>query len=257
MKTSALLLLVIAAFLTPAGTASAQERHALFTEVLHDYVHDGHVQYEGLCRDSRLPAYLEQLRKTEPDSLSGRREQLAFWLNAYNAFTLKLVCDNYPLNSINELHFGGLYIGTLLKKTAWDRKFITIGSRTLSLNDIEHKIIRAQFGDPRVHFALVCASKSCPSLREEAYEGYLLPEQLDDQGMRFFAQKGKNRFDLANRRAIVSPILKWYHKDFGGGKEAVLTYISRFLPDSLRAAILAAPSAWHVSYSSYDWQLNR
>ncbi|RME26671.1 MAG: DUF547 domain-containing protein, partial [Candidatus Zixiibacteriota bacterium] len=243
MKTSALVLLIIGFCLTPAITVSAQERHALFTEILHDYVHDGHVRYERLCRDSRLPVYLGQLRKTEPDSLSGRREELAFWLNAYNAFTLKLICDNYPLNSINELHFGGLYIGTLLKKTAWDRKFITIGARTLSLNDIEHKIIRAQFGDPRVHFALVCASKSCPPLREEAYEGYLLPEQLDDQGMRFFAQKEKNRFDIADHRAIISPILKWYHKDFGGNREAVLTYISRFLPDSLRAAILTDPSA--------------
>jgi hypothetical protein len=163
------------------GIADTQpgSTHRLFTEILATYVNNGRVDYTKLCRDPRLADYIDLLSSTDPEEIVGEDEQLAFWINAYNAFTLKIICDNYPLKSINDLHFGGLVLGTVLKKTVWDKEFVVINKREMSLNHIEHDIVRPIFGDPRAHFALVCASVSCPPLRSEAYEGHRLDEQLE------------------------------------------------------------------------------
>jgi hypothetical protein len=157
-------LFVILVFMILIGmTSNQQEDHTLFTEILQDYVHDGKVNYRELCQDNRLETYIAQLAATNPDTISDEKASLAFWINAYNAYTIKVICDNYPINSINELHTGGLYIGTILNKTIWDKDFVIINNQKTTLNHIEHEIIRPLFQDPRAHFALVCASKSCPS----------------------------------------------------------------------------------------------
>lgn len=236
--------------------APAPARHGLFDAILHDYVKNGRVDYRGLQNDARLDAYLRQLQHTDPDTFQNTRDQLAFWLNAYNAFTLKLIVDNYPLKSINELHFGGLYIGTILKKTIWHKKFIQINGRKLSLNNIEHDILRKQFHDPRIHFAIVCASISCPPLREEPYEGFKVDEQLDDQGRRFFSESDKNRFDVENRIAYLSKILDWFAEDFGRNKAERLRFISRFVAPDIAAALQSAPETWKVRHTAYNWNLN-
>ena len=239
-----------------SDAAIARDSHALFSELLTQYVHDGRVNYRELKNDARLQQYLEQLANSSPARLEDNLEQLAFWLNAYNAYTLKIICDNYPVESINDLHQGGLIVGTLIKRTIWDRPFVVIDEHRLTLNQIEHKIIRPGFKDPRIHFALVCAAVSCPSLRSEAYEGYKLDQQLTEQGRLFFEQRDKNFFELQSGTAHLSKILDWYGKDFGKGKAGILLYISRFLPDDLAEAIRTNPKAWRIEHTQYNWRLN-
>ena len=241
---------------TAEVTSNGANATSLFTEMLQDYVTDGKVNYPALREDDRLDTYLAQLAATNPDTLADKQAQLAFWINVYNAYTLKVICDNYPVKSINDLHTGGLIIGTILKKTVWDRKLVTINNQKLSLNHIEHQIIRAHFKDPRAHFTLVCASKSCPPLRPEAYAADKLDEQLDDQGKIFFSQSDKNYFELDKKIAHLSKILDWYAGDFGKSDEEVLLYVVGFLPENLAAEIRANPKKWKVKYTKYDWSLN-
>lgn len=234
-------------------SAQTTARHRLFTELLSSYVHDGIVNYKKLRSDGRLAGYIGWLAKTDPDSLPNEKDKLAFWVNAYNAYTLKIICDNYPVESINDLHTGGLVIGTA---TVWDKKFVIVNGKTMSLNSIEHEIVRPQFKDPRGHFALVCASKSCPQLRSEAYEGTTLDRQLDDQGKAFLSDPLRNEFDPVKKHADISRIFDWYKSDFGPSDTEVLRYVSRFLSDSVARQILAAPNEWEIGYKSYDWSLN-
>lgn len=250
------LLLSLLLFVGFSAAAINRDSHALFSELLTQYVHDGQVNYRELKNDARLQQYLEQLASSNPARLDDNRDRLAFWLNAYNAYTLKIICDNYPVESINDLHQGGLIVGTAIKRTVWDRPFVVIDEHRLTLNQIEHKIIRPEFKDPRIHFALVCAAVSCPPLRSEAYEGHKLDRQLTEQGRLFFAQHDKNFFELESGTAHLSKILDWYGKDFGKGNAGILLYISRFLPDDLAAAIRANPKAWQIEHTQYNWRLN-
>ena len=236
--------------------AQATPHHRSFSDLLSTYVHDGIVNYHGMRSDNRLAGYIRWLAKTEPDTLPNEEEKLAFWINVYNAYTLKVICDNYPVESINDLHTGGLIIGSILKTTVWDKNLVTVGGRTISLNTIEHEIVRPRFKDPRAHFALVCASKSCPPLRSEAYEGGTLDRQLDDQGRVFLSDRFRNEFDPAKKHAEISKIFSWYERDFGSSDEEVVRYIARFLPDSLARQIMASPQEWNIGYKSYDWSLN-
>ncbi len=249
-------MLIAAVTIMQVQSFRAAVRHGQFTDILSKYVHNGFVDYKDLRLDSRLGEYIRWLATTNPDTLPDEKEKLAFWINTYNAYTLKIICDNYPVESINDLHSGGLVIGTVLKTTVWDKKLVTVNGKAIALNTIEHEIIRPTFKDPRAHFALVCASKSCPTLRSEAYEGSSLDAQLNDQGKRFFGDKFRNEFDLTAKKADLSKILDWYSEDFGGSDENVLRFISRFLPPTLSADIKAHPSDWEISYKDYDWSLN-
>jgi hypothetical protein len=254
MKTLAQLLIVIA-IISATATAHA-ESHRLFTALLSDHVHNGWVNYSDLRKDSRLNEYLTQLADTDPAKLTTKNDKLAFWINAYNAYTLKIICDNYPVESINDLHWGGLIIGTVLKKTVWDRDFVLINHTKTTLNAIEHEIIRPLFGEPRAHFALVCASKSCPPLRSEAYEGDHLDEQLDEQAKRFLSDSTKNWYDSRKKEAHISKIFSWFSGDFGKDDIAILNFIGRFLQGELGPALLAHPENWSITYTEYDWHLN-
>lgn len=237
-------------------SAQTTARHRVFTELLSTHVHDGIVNYKEMRSDNRLAVYISWLAKVDPDTLPNKKEQLAFWINVYNAYTLKIICDNYPVGSINDLHSGGLIIGSMLKTTVWDKKIVIVNGKTMTLNAIEHEIVRPTFKDPRAHFALVCASKSCPQLRSEAYEGEILDRQLDEQGRAFLGDPFRNEFDPVNRVAEISKIFSWFQNDFGPSEEAVLRYVVRFLPDSLSKKITADPNSWDVEYKSYDWSLN-
>lgn len=236
--------------------ANAMESHSLFTAILQDHVEDGVVNYGDLRSDARLGAYLDQLSAAAPESLANDDDKLAFWINAYNAFTLKIVCDNYPIESINELHFVNRYVGWLLKKMVWDKKFIEIAGKRISLNHIEHEIIRKEFKEPRAHFALVCASKSCPPLRSEAFEGSELDAQLQDQGRAFFADSKRNRVDSERKTVHLSAIFSWFKKDFGRTDRDILEFAAQFLSESTARAILSNPGAWTVEHLDYDWSLN-
>lgn len=240
----------------PAATSSHAEAQATYGALLADYVRDGWVDYGSLREDPRLPQYIEHLSRFDYGALDSRDDVLAHLINAYNAYTLQVICENYPVDSINDLHFGGLYVGTVLNKTVWDKEFVVLGGEEMSLNHLEHEIIRKDFGDARIHFALVCAAVSCPVLRAEAYTGDRLSDQLDEQGRRFFSNAAKNRFDADSRRAYLSKILDWYADDFGGSDPDVLTYVARFLEEPLARSIRENAAEWRVSYTEYDWALN-
>ncbi|MFQ5584437.1 MAG: DUF547 domain-containing protein [Calditrichia bacterium] len=250
---SVIILLLLFLF---TGATRAQEKHAIFSEILKEYVVNSLVTYESLRNDSRLETYLGQLSSTNPDEISDEKERLAFWINAYNAYTLKIVCDNYPLKSIKDLNTGGTIIAYALKKTVWDKDFVVINNRKMTLNNIEHKIVRPIFKDPRAHFALVCAARSCPPLRNEAYEGFKLDDQLNGQGRIFLNDINMNYFEPEKKIAHLSKILDWYGKDFGDSDEEILLFITRFLPGDLAAAIRAEPKEWKIKHTKYDWSLN-
>lgn len=235
---------------------SQAEHHKQFTQILNDYVVNGLVKYKEMKSDKRLDEYLNQMSRIEPEKILNKNDKLSFWINVYNAFTLKLIVDNYPVESINDLHTGGLIIGQILGKTVWHKEWIKIGGKTLSLNNIEHDIIREEFNEPRIHFALVCAALSCPPLRFEAFEGFKLNEQLEDQAKKFFNDNTKNQFDIEAKTAKLSKILDWYDEDFGKNDEEVLKYISQFLPNEVSKNIRNNLSQWDIEYLGYDWELN-
>lgn len=230
--------------------------HNLLTALLSEHVKDGQVDYGRLKADSRLTRYLEQLAGTDPEQLPSEADQLAYWLNAYNAYTLKLIVDRQPKQSITEVGKGGLALGSILKTTAWDIRFAKLGGKTYTLNEIEHEVIRRRFKDARAHFALNCASGSCPVLRAEAYSSEKLDQQLDDQARQFLQDKARNRFDLATKTAWLSSIFSWYRQDFGENEKAMLLAAAKHAPEEIRAAIEADPSAWKIKYLPYDWSLN-
>lgn len=247
---------LLATILLAGSSAVAADRHDWFTRLLADTVTGGVVDYRALKNDIRLPQYCDELARADPIRFENDHDRLAFWINTYNAYTLKVVANGYPLQSINELHTGGLTLGTLLKKTVWDRPLAIVNGRRLTLNAIEHEIIRARFHEPRAHFALVCASRSCPPLRSEAYEGDRLDAQFDDQARTFMRDPFRNAFDIGAREARISKIFDWFANDFGASDREVLTFIARFAPEAAAAGIRSAPGAWRIRYKAYDWGLN-
>lgn len=180
--------------------------HTLFNNVLGKYVSDqgGLVDYAGLRKDTvGLDAYIAALARA-PLAELGRSERLALLINAYNAFTLRLILDRYPVKSIKD-------IPTDLR---WDAKRWNVGGNTWSLNQIEHEQIRPHFKEPRIHFALVCAARGCPPLRNEAYVAGKLEEQLEAQAQYVHTHEGWFQFDAKKGVARLTSLYKWYGGDF-------------------------------------------
>ncbi len=151
-------------------------------------------------------------------------DRLAFLINAYNAFTLKLIIDHYPLKSIRSI---GWIFGA-----AWRMDFFTLRGAKRTLDDLEHRMIRVEFKEPRIHFAVNCASKGCPSLRAEAYVGARLDAQLDEQTRLFLGDPARNAYDPASRTLSASKIFDWYGGDFSpsGDEDGVAAFAARYLP---------------------------
>lgn len=239
-----------------APIAAVAADHGLFTAVLQDHVEEGRVDYGALADDPRLDEYLAQLADTDPAILPSDADRLALWLNAYNAYTLKLVADAFPIDSIHELATGGMVIGWLIKRTAWDIRFAEVGGADYTLNEIEHEIIRPEFGDARIHFALVCAAVSCPRLRDEAYTAERLEAQLEEEGRRFLADPSRNSFDVTYRQARISKIFAWFEEDFGRGDAEVIRHLAKFAPADVADDMVRHAEKWTIDYQPYDWSLN-
>ena len=218
----------------PEADTDAAPSHAAFDALLRRYVSpSGAVDYRGLKTEhAALESYLQTLSADTPTDDWTRDEALAYWINAYNAATLDLVLDNYPLASIKDLDGGN----------PWDVKRVRLGDKTYSLNGIENDVIRPRFREPRIHFAVNCAAKGCPPLRNEAYTAERLDAQLREQTREFLRDDAYNR--VAGDRVTLSPIFDWYGADFGD----VAAYVSRYRDD------VAADS--EVVYGTYDWSLN-
>lgn len=241
--------LVLLSLLLPAQPVEAVD-HSTFNELLIDYVDGGYFDYREFVNNpgdvKKLNQYRQRLSRVEADDLS-RDEALAYWMNLYNASTVHLIAKNYPVDSIKNL--GGWV------QSVFDKKFIPTQRGKLSLNNVEHDIIRPTFDEPRIHFALVCAAKSCPPLRYEAYTADELDSQLADQAHRFLSSK-MNQFTLSNGSLSLelSSIFYWYGEDFGG-EDGIADYLRNHLPS--KQADLIEEDRYGISYRDYDWSLNQ
>ena len=227
----------------PAAAVS----HELWNALLARHVSSsGKVDYAAFQKDTLpLNKYLYLLSSKSPDKLSMDEDaRKAYWINAYNAFTVKLVLMYYPLSSIKDL---GTKIKIPSANSPWDLKFIEIGNKKMTLNDIEHIILRKEFDDPRIHFAVNCASESCPVLRNSAYSGNNLEKQLDEQARIFVNDYSKNQ--LSEHKLKISQIWKWFEGDFT--KEGdLITFLNRY-------SIVRISNKAKIQYLEYDWGLNQ
>lgn len=243
---------LLVSFFFSVAVASAGDDTPLFDAVLQKHVHNGAVDYQQLKNDKRLDRYIEFLRRANPDKLPSQKAKLAFWINAYNAWTLKIICNRYPVQSIMDLAVqkDGKSV------SPWDQPLVTVNNTIMTLNEIEHKIIRPTFKDARIHFALVCAAKSCPILRSEAYIAQKLDEQLDEQARIFLRDMSKNSFNTKQRTVSLSQLFDWYADDFGGKGEALLRYIAPYAPSHVSAQLQADAQRWKIQFNEYSWDLN-
>ena len=206
-----------------------------FDALLRKYVNtSGKVNYQGLKNEEgKLDAYLQKLEKTNIEKNWSQNKTLAFWINAYNANTIKLILKNYPVKSIMDLNNG----------KPWDVKWIKINRRTLSLNNIENDIIRLKYKEPRIHFAVNCAAKSCPPLLNKAWTEGNLNSNLERQTKSFINNSNYNTITAG--KVEVSKIFDWYGKDFGELK----TYLNKYSSTKIGAGT-------SVNFKTYNWDLN-
>ena len=224
--------------------------HSVFDGLLKRHVDDtGLVNYKAWKGpdEEALRNYLKSIGKVDPNPLA-RSERLAFWINAYNALTIQGILEFYPVKSIKDK------VNRILGFNIWDDYPTTVNGKAYSLNDIEHKVLR-KMGEPRIHFAIVCASVGCPKLRNEAYTGVNLNPQLEDQAIYFFAQPRNLRIDRAGKSVYLSSILDWFAEDFGGSDRAKLDFSSKYLSEEKDGEFLRSGEP-KVKYQDYDWSLN-
>lgn len=243
----------------PAGASSFS--HGLLDQVLRTYVDaEGRVDYPGLkANRAALDAYADSLGLCSPHSHPERfpspAQELAYWINAYNAFVLKGVIDGYPVRRVDEL--GGL-------DAFFRKRQFRAGGQALTLDQVENQIIRPQFRDPRVHFALNCGAAGCPALLGRAYEGEKLDSLLDAQARRFAADTRQVRFDPQSDTLHLSQILNWYGEDFlrwfparpdPPDSPTLLDYLLLYLPAD-QARQLREHRGVAIRFTEYDWALN-
>lgn len=220
--------------------------HDEWTTLLKKHVNNaGFVDYKGFIKDSvNLNKYLSKISANAPATSWSNDEKFAFWINAYNAYTVKLIVDNYPVKSIKDLAPKNAVI---FINTSWDKKFFSIGGQKMTLNTIEHKILRKRFDDPRMHFAINCASMSCPKLLNEAYEAKTIDKQLTEQAKDFLADKNKN--NISKDKPELSSIFDWFNKDFTKTGKTKIGFINQYAPVKI-------DDNASLKYMSYDWSLN-
>ncbi len=226
---------LIAIFLMLQTNAWSQLGHETWDQLLRQHVSSiGKVDYVAIKgKKAALGKYLSTLSTTPPATSWSKKETMAYWINLYNAYTVKLIVDNYPLGSIRELENGKV----------WDKKWIPVGGKTYSLNQIEHDILRPKYKDARIHFTVNCAAKSCPPLLNAAYTAEKLESQLESQTKKFINNSQYN--SLEPGKVAISRIFDWYKEDFGN----VVEYLDRYAELDIEENAI-------VSYKSYNWDLN-
>ncbi len=225
---------------------SHDEWHALVSKYVDQ---EGMVDYQAWqtsTRDvERLDDYLDHLSTARFTKNDRRAARLAYWINAYNAVTIKGILREYPTSSIRN------HTAKLFGYNIWKNLKLQVDDRQISLDAMEHEILR-KMGEPRIHFAIVCASIGCPRLLNEAYVPQQVDAQLTTNAQAFFKDPAK--FRIQGGRLYLSPILNWFAADFGSNQAAQLKTISAWVPDSARA--LVAQGKAKVTYLDYDWGLN-
>jgi len=247
------IILILAFFVTiacggpiPEMAGTEAPDHSIWNILLQKHVSPkGKVNYKGFISDkASLEAYLELLSKNAPDRETwSEEEQLAYWINAYNAFTVKLIVDNYPTGSIRDL---GPKLKIPLVNDVWHYKFFKIGGQESSLDEIEHSILRKEFEEPRIHFAINCASVSCPPLLNEAFIPEKLESQMDKVAKGFINDPSRNK--ISKNEVEVSPIFSWFKGDFTKNG-SLIDFLNKY-------SNIKINSDAKVSHMKYDWNLN-
>jgi hypothetical protein len=193
------------------------------------------LDYPALAQDSHFAEVVKTLTEFPLERLVSKEEKLAFYINAYNIFAIKMVLDHWPVESIKA-------VGSWFNPV-WKKPIGKLGGKTVTLHEVEHEILR-KMGEPRIHMAIVCASLSCPDLRAEPYEARVLEEQLEQQSQHFF-NNGEKGVKVTKEGVEVSKILDWFSEDFGDP----IRFLRRYRPD-------LPASLGRVGYLSYNWSLN-
>jgi hypothetical protein len=227
--------------------------HTAWTRLLERYVDErgmvNYAQWKASRGDTaELDAYLQNLSRASLRQPASREATLAYWINAYNAVTVRGILREYPTSSIRN------HTARLFGYNIWQDLLLWADGRQFSLHQIEHDALRKS-GEPRIHFAIVCASIGCPRLLGEAYTADRLDAQLTANTQQFFADAGKFRYDASQNHLWVSPILDWFAVDFGRDQAAQLRTIAPYLPDE-QAKTVARSGTARVSHLDYDWNLN-
>lgn len=233
--------------------SQVQVDHAPWTAFLGVYVEDtaadgiNRVRYKAVTADdrARLDAYIDTLASMDPTVLS-RAAGFAYWTNLYNALTVRLVLDRYPIKSIRNIR------PSLTAFGPWKMKIAEVNGIALSLDDIEHGILRAGWKDPRIHYALNCASLGCPNLRKTAFEAAALEGALDDAARQYINHPRGVRFDDAGR-LVVSSIYRWFRDDFGKSDNAVIAHLRLYAEPALNDQLARTE---RIASSGYDWAIN-
>lgn len=220
--------------------------HDQFSVLLKKYVDkEGLVDYEGFKTDrDSLKSYLELLSHNAPNDANWPEEdQIAYWINVYNAYTIELILRYYPIESIKDI---GSTITIPFVNTPWDIKFIEIAGEKYDLNNIEHNILRKLWNEPRIHFAINCASLSCPKLMQEAFEGDILDKQLDERAKSFINDSYRNT--ITEKEAKISKIFSWFESDFTK-KMPVKDFINQYANEKIA-------DKTKLEFKEYNWKLN-
>jgi len=250
---SSVLIGAIALFLSACSAPSTDFSSSMAKPIKHQTYHQllqkhvsarGQVNYEGFVADKAIfGEYLDKLSAHPPAERWSKNEKLAYWINVYNAFTIKLVADHYPVESIRDI---GPSVAIPLVNTVWHIKFFKIGGKEMNLDAVEHQILRKEFDEPRIHFAIVCASKSCPKLLNEAYTADKIDKQLTQQTKAFLADDFRNK--ISADKLELSKIFSWFKGDFT--KDGTLI---EFIDQYTEVAINEQAK---IRYLAYDWSLN-
>lgn len=241
-----------AAWIT-ANTATAETfNHTEFDRILRTYVQNGKVDYRNILHQEKgtLQNYLDAIAAANPETLVDENERLAFWINAYNAFTIMGVLEQYPTETIRPSRLGLIPDNSFFRDTKYP-----VHGELISVDDIEHVILRKQFKEPRIHFAIVCASIGCPHLRSEAYTGEAVDRQLDDQARLFINNPANVRFDISGRVVYLSKIFQWFSSDFTiNSSKDKFEFISRYV--DMKTSEFLHSGDFDIKYLDYDWSLN-
>ncbi len=245
----------------PAPSPTAPFSHDDLDAVQRRFVVErGRVDYDGLARDrGALDRYYRRLAATSPRShpgrFPGRADELAYWINAYNASVLVAVLEHHPIGSVGDVKppvaLRPFLFGNARLAGFFYFQRVRLGGELFNLYDLENRVIRG-YGEPRIHFAINCASLGCPALPQRAFHPHTLDTDLEREARRFFASPEKLRIDHAERVVWVSSILDWFREDFG---DDLLDTVRRYVPAE-RVAELDRAADYELRFLAYDWGLN-
>ena len=234
-----------------SGTpAPIDHTHAAFTEILQTHMRGSKVDYAALKEDpAKLIAYLDTLAAVDQSDYGkwSKDQRMAFLINLYNAATLRLIIDHYPPESIKDI--GGVIKGP------WKQEVVRLWGKMVTLDHVEHDLLRPGFDEPRIHFAVNCASIGCPDLLNEAFRAADLEKQLEGQTRKFLADRSRNKLDAENKTLHLSPIFKWFEEDFLKKSGSVEKFVAPYFDEKERAVIRSGDLK--IKHTDYDWSLNK